>query len=361
MSIENIVQDGFKISNTRGTNSLALNSLAIGTKAYFSTYQSVSNYFDETEEEKHYGSSYFEKYSETILHFQHFFELMLKDILRNEHEILALKFDSKADILITLINGQNVNSEEIEKIQTVEFGVALERTVALIKNKADTPYTFLTMEENKKALKKLTELRNKIWHRGSYIMRYKALDIFIGKYILPLAIEILEAMEYTKKTSKRQLWKYGENFLDIDPLKEIITEIKMKTPRYDKVAVLKELGRASYNSHLGKGFGKIIDDKNEKAHLLAKTELDRIFSRAENILQCPCCGANSLVTYLAEEVVNWEEIEYEENDQLMKMIATDRYEYTEKVRCPNCDFHLYHKGLKDLKEYGFEGMPDYWE
>lgn len=357
--IDEICENGSIIKETKGINALALNSLTIALKAYLSTYQSIAfaniNILKEGINYEYNEREYFLQYSETILHFQHFFELIIKDVLRAENEILALKLNSKKkpdDLVSGVLNGE-FGSNEITKPQTVEFQVALDRLESLVKIEIEkeNEYEFLVSKENKKILEKLNWLRNRIWHRGIYVMNYKALDLLIGQKILPLVQELMQLKSY--KNVKDREWKYGKNALNIDPLTEIIKEMKKEQPEYDKVALLKELGRASYNSHLGIGFGSIVENINTQANLLAKAELDRDFSNANSIHPCPCCGAKSLVSYMEQE------IEYEDDGEYRYVV--NGWEYIKQVKCPHCSFTLNYRELKNLKEYKYENVPDYWK
>lgn len=102
-NIKQISSDGFGIDSLeRSIVSFASISLRTAIRAYFSTFKSTRHYFNvlinpdanSKEEQKEidwqYNTDYIEQYAETIVHFQHFIELVCKEILRKEHELLVL-------------------------------------------------------------------------------------------------------------------------------------------------------------------------------------------------------------------------------------------------------------------------------
>ncbi|QQT22749.1 hypothetical protein [Staphylococcus equorum] len=238
------------------------------------------------------------------------------------------------------------------------FNKLLNRTCKVIELKPEVNFKFIKKFQNE--LKELNSLRNKIWHQGKVMLKYEAFDFLIGQYILPLVKECLEVSEYKEKYRSHKIWRFNKNSLEINPFEDIIEEFKNESPAIDKIAVLKELGRASYYSHYGKGFGSIIDSRNQSANQLAQAELENNLSTNE-ILKCPCCAANSLVTYTYTEITDIEEVEYEdENGNHRIEEFKDYYEYINKVKCANCGFQLNDKGIKNLKEYEFD-VEDYWK
>lgn len=341
-------------------NILALNSLRIAIKAYLSTYQSMRENFDRFTFKENHNRNYFENYSEVILHFQHFFELLIKDILKTKNRLLAFKLSNNDEFLISLIEGLPIKEEKYINSNTLEFRNSLERLIKYIDLKQESGYDFI--KENKKVLIYLSELRNSIWHKGENILTYIALDNLIAKYILPLAEIFLENLNYLSKYDLSRIVGLGKSPLNLNIIKEIKQEIQNKNPKYDRIAVLKELGRASLQSHYGKGFGIMIDSKDESAHQLALAELQNDFSSTNEIITCPSCNAKSLVTYTTEVITDYEEIEYEDilTGQIVCTDIYDSYETVDRVKCVNCSFELLNKGIENLKEYGFE-VEDYWK
>ncbi len=351
MRPKELCDDGFKIEERRNINTLALNSLRVAVKSYFSTYQAISlnaiDIFNDNCEDgrRLYNKSYMEMYSETIVHFQHFFELVLKDILREQNELLALRVEDKPELFIELALGNDIDSQIIEKQKTVEFGTAFERVKALIKKDEYSQYSFLGERDNSEALVQLNIMRNKIWHRGSYVLRYTTLDLYIGRYVLPIVRGLMKLDEYKGLSN---LWKGSNNRLGIDPIEEIIGEIMKPSPSFDKIAFLKELGRASYNNELSKSFGIFNDEIENRAKSIAEKEIENIYTQGAIINNCPSCGVTSLVGYHDTE------IEYEDDEPIAG------WEFIYQVKCHCCNFELRNLGMKNLKDYGFKDEPDYW-
>lgn len=369
MKLKNIKNNEFKIDNDN--NDVVLNSLNIGLKSYFSSYKSIRENFDKRTYSYSHKQDYYENFSETILHFHHFFELILKDLLRKEEELLPLDITCDSYKITELIKKIPLsNDERMEFIQeitsskkkkknfnTLTFYKLLNRTCKVIELKPEVKFKFLA--KHRSEFDYLNYLRNKIWHQGKVMLKYEAFDFLIGQYILPLVKECLEVSEYKEKYRSHKIWRFNKNSLEINPFEDIIEEFKNESPAIDKIAVLKELGRASYYSHYGKGFGSIIDSRNQSANQLAQAELENNLSTNE-ILKCPCCAANSLVTYTYTEITDIEEVEYEdENGNHRIEEFKDYYEYINKVKCANCGFQLNDKGIKNLKEYEFD-VEDYW-
>ncbi|MDK9856023.1 MULTISPECIES: hypothetical protein [Staphylococcus] len=370
MKLKNIKNNEFKIDNDN--NDVVLNSLNIGLKSYFSSYKSIRENFDKRTYSYSHKQDYYENFSETILHFHHFFELILKDLLRKEEELLPLDITCDSYKITELIKKIPLsNDERMEFIQeitsskkkkknfnTLTFYKLLNRTCKVIELKPEVKFKFLA--KHRSEFDYLNYLRNKIWHQGKVMLKYEAFDFLIGQYILPLVKECLEVSEYKEKYRSHKIWRFNKNSLEINPFEDIIEEFKNESPAIDKIAVLKELGRASYYSHYGKGFGSIIDSRNQSANQLAQAELENSLSTNE-ILKCPCCAANSLVTYTHTEITDIEEVEYEdENGNHRIEEFKDYYEYIYKVKCANCGFQLNDKGIKNLKEYEFD-VEDYWK
>ncbi len=347
MNPKELCKDGFKIKELSNKNTSALNSFRVAMRSYFSTYKAIKwnaikIFKHTTDNEELHNRDYIEMYSETIVHFQHFFELVLKDILREANELLALRVENKNDLFVELVLGNNIDSSILEKQNTVEFTTAFERVQVLVKKDEYSQYSFLGEAINKEALNQLNELRNKIWHRGSFVLRYTTLDLFIGRYILPIVTKLVQLDQY----------KYLSNFsaksnnrLETDPVKEIINESSKKSPAFDKIAFFKELARASYNNKLENMFGTFYEEVEDRAKSIAERELTNSFDKGASISDCPCCGIKSLVGYNDADFD-------EENEEAL--------EFTYQVKCHYCNFELNHLGMQNLKNYGFENEPDYW-
>lgn len=137
-----LVNNGFRL-DMRGNvlADFAMLSLNIALKAFFSTYNNMKygiHYFDgathpdqDTIDFNH-PLSYCRACAESIVHFQHFAELVCKEFLRKDHPLLAVDALSKHVIFHKLLKGERVTSEEHEGLKSIEFSEALERVSKLI-------------------------------------------------------------------------------------------------------------------------------------------------------------------------------------------------------------------------------------
>ncbi|MFC5602441.1 hypothetical protein [Sporosarcina koreensis] len=343
-----LCKDGYKMREIRdNVNSLAIISLRTALKAYYSTYSSIKNTggWNESDEtgriDDDFNLKYIESYAETIVHFQHFFELILKDILRKKNELLALRIETQHEVFANLVLGNEIEQSKIDNIKTVEFDTAFKRVQKIIEsNEIGGEYSFLTESNNIEALNQLNIMRNRIWHRGSYVLRYKSLDLFIGRYIFPILEQLMCLEGYDEIES---WWKGRKNRLNIDPIKEIIKENREINPSFDKIAFLKEFGRANYNNPLGYGFGIFENDIKDQAKRIAEG------AHGVVIHNCPVCGVDSLVGYEDTEV------DYEEDGEVV-----DAWRFIYQVKCHCCHFEMRNLGMRNLEEYGYD-EPDYWQ
>lgn len=343
------LEDIFKLRN-RGIDSVAFLSLNIALKSYMSTYKNVSIcgsvYLNESPNtEMRPNMEYIKNYSETITHFQHFFELVFKDILRTEHELLVLEIVNKHDLLYKMLQNESVKEIELEGINTISFKVALDRLCALIdSNRIDKNYSFI--KDNKREFESLNTLRNRIWHRGRFVMNYRVLDLYIGRYILPIVKQVANLPKYI---DLNHYWKYKPLELELDPIDEIIIECTRDNPKYDKIAFLKELGRASYDNPLsGVAFAHHFDEAIKvRSSLIAKNELVDSWEGEYRIIDCPVCGVHSLVKY--EE----SDFDYDGNQIIHWTVVWN-------VKCFCCSLEYYRSGLKNPKEYGYN-FPNLWD
>lgn len=348
--IRNLCSDGFAIPDLgRSMDSIAFLSLKAALKSYFSTYRAMAYYgrqlFENKLENHSYSSEYIEQYFETIIHFQHFFELICKDILREENELLVLNIDNNHEVLLKLVKGEEVQSDELVNIKTIEFDRTFNRLCDLItKGKLNSNYSFFTDKNTKEALKQLNIMRNRIWHRGIYVMKYKDLDLFIGKYILPIVKEIISLEKYSKLD---RFWRYRQKELKIDPFEEIINTCSKENPNIDHIAFLKEIGRAAYHNPHSHGFGFMKDEIANRAIRIAINEIP--FEDKESyLIKCPVCSTNSLVKYLESDG---------EIDEQGK--CSSYWTWVNNVKCYCCSFELQSSGLKNPSEYGYD-LSDFW-
>lgn len=310
--INNIINDGIILSESMSRPAtLPLLSLEIALRAYFSTYQQVSmNFFlsSENEEVRFFENegnghqiSYYTSCFETIIHFQHFAELVCKAFLRNEHPLLAVDSSQSTNIFYKLLNKMPISSDEQDSLKSVEFGKSLERicTLAEITTNNENKVRYKLFLKWRKPLEHLNSLRNRLWHRGTFILKYPALDQFIGGYILPFVSEIVNLPEY----SNSDFWKYKPLDCGIDPLTDIAKKLSNNSEyNMHEIAILKELGNAAYTNPLWIGTmfsadDPIVEQKNEYTRKNIESEAIVVLAsrNAKRITKCPVCGINSLI------------------------------------------------------------------
>lgn len=360
--LDRIAKDGFRIPD-RGGRLLdsGLLSLKIALKSYFSTYQSMRYSLhvfkptsdweqDEIDSQHHYR--YFEACTETVIHFQHFAELFVKEALRKEHPLLVNEASSKPLTLYKLLKRKPISSSEWETVNTVEFREAFTRFISLLDagNIKDRKLQFVKSYE--KPLKKLNVLRNRMWHRGTFILRYPALDEYIGKYILPFINDIFALPRYSRLVD---LWKYNDLHCVIDPITEIINTLQNNTYNIGKIALLKELGRAAYANPIREGgFLKHFNEElRARAEHIADGEAKG--PNVERISICPVCGVNSLVIY-NEIYTNVDDLV--EDEELKEPYKAWRY--TWQVKCMCCTFEIHDNDIENPGTYGLP-IEDYWK
>lgn len=343
MDIEDIKKNGgFYINETKPRiKDIALLSLRLSLKAYFSTYKSVSSYISVLNDSKtpiheknhRYSNAYIENATEAISHFQHFIELVIKGILRNKHELLTIDAGKYHTVLFDLLTNKKVSEENINKSKQIEFSEALNRLIELIQTDRISKETYGFIKNARHWIDGINYLRNRIAHRGVYIVRIDSLDFLFGKYIFPFIKEI-SSLEGYANIGK---WGYQNNKLDINPIEKIIEHFNGSSYSMTKVALLKEIGRASYSNPIRK-----IDYFNHNSTEIRQAELiSKHIAKEQFIFEvkiCPICGTKSLIKY---QVI--EDYPQSEDDDFSNSVA---YIYNAKCFC--CSFELYHS-LTDLE------------
>jgi hypothetical protein len=226
-TLDVIANDAFSLDEFEGVRDYTLASLEIGLRAYVSTPRSIHGDLHltepatdsdaETQREKQSDLDYnmFALYREaafeTIVHLQHFAELAVKDALRQDHELLVVLADNHHEQLHDLLHG--AQPTEIENLQAIEFSTALARACALIKaGKLDAKYAFIV--RHRPFLEKLSKLRNRLWHRGTLVLRYRALDELVGRFALPFVNAAAALAPYSKYSS----WQPKPLHCGLEPL-----------------------------------------------------------------------------------------------------------------------------------------------
>ncbi|EOU1571270.1 hypothetical protein ACHM17_08170 [Clostridium perfringens] len=331
----------FKIDDTNSAlKNVSMFSLKIALNSYFKTYLSIMSSFelDEKFDEKHikYEKEYIEAYIETIVHFQHFFELIIKDILEKEHILLSVRATNEPVILHKLVNNEQISQTEYEKLYSIEFSDALKSICKLLDDGRINREKYGFIKQYKLTLEYINTLRNRIWHKGKVILTYRALDELVCKYILPIVKEVISLDEYI---DKQVIWKPKDLIgIDINLIDEMIVEMKKESYDLSKLSFLKEAGRAGYNRWISEKSNFFNDKRLEEL-----TDLENKNEILGKIEICPVCGKKTLCIYqYVEEILNGYGVII---DALGK--------------CINCNFTI-NRAIKDLSEYGYD-FNKFWE
>ncbi|MDO8331728.1 MAG: hypothetical protein Q7T36_14775 [Fluviicoccus sp.] len=360
MKIEDLKKESFTLEKKQAYSlDLALISLRLAIKAYFSTYKANPTYLgiinskalhNTKAADNHHTTDFCEASTETIFHFQHFAELSCKKILRDVHPLLCDVAIKKPLVLYKLLKNESLTADESQSVKSIEFSETLENLIVLINKKALIDHDKLSfIIEHKETLKALNDLRNRISHRGLFIMRYKALDIFIGKYIFPFVIAMTD---HCYPNSTRNYWFPKKTACSIDPIHEIITECNLTAPNHKKIALLKEMGRASYENPLeieantdktvGLTFSELFNERTKKRAVqvanFEQTEGNRIK------IKCPVCGMPTLIIY--------KETHCDDDDGTY-------FDYAYEAKCECCTFSI-HYDVDIPDEYEKFGIENYW-
>lgn len=365
-----ISEDGFLLPDYGGKiTSLALLSLRLAIKSFFETYQ-IMKYslhvfdknllgteLDEREIDFQHTSTYIEKSTEAVLHLHHFIELVCKDFLRAENQLLADEPRTNHVILHKLIKGEPLTDEDTQKLRSIEFNKALDRLCTLIDEQRIDEYSSLRfISKDRKFLAQLNTLRNRLLHRGIYSLRYPALDKLFGEYALPFIQNVIVLPLYS---GNEGFWKYIDLYCGIDPIELIIGEFQSSSETYNtgKVAMLKELGRAAFHqprfAHFRvRDIGKkkyrpyfVDNGLIERAERIATTET----SNVAEVRICPVCGVKSLVIY--------DDIEVEGEDPI-EGTYEKAWRHTCQVVCMSCTFEVNHH-LGNPSDYDLP-FDDFW-
>jgi hypothetical protein len=366
--LQKISNEGFSLDEIgRRDLVIAFLSLRSAINAWFSTYQCFRNQFinadpnsdlnvvDENESDipeyvrnyrrRLHPLQYFEAYSEAILRFHHFFELVLKSILRSEHELLAGEIKNHPVLLYQLLKNEKVDIEQLRKIKSLEFSDSLLRVVSLVQNKKLDAHKYQFIVDNKNILEKLNEFRNRLVHRGTFVLPYASLDEFVGICLLPI---VNASTQLPGFSGKENLWKYPALSCEIDPINEICEVMKTDPINFQEIALIKELGRAAYLNPIPRR-GIVVDLKGirRRSEAIAKQEVTTGNSGIFDVLNCPVCGCKSLLRMFDIESENPDP----ENPGKLRL-------FTYQIECLICTFEI-NQEISNASNFNLP-IDDYW-
>jgi hypothetical protein len=348
-----VADDGYGLPDaTRTLKGFALLSLRIAMRAYFSTYKdshtfhtfAAADYEPGEKTDFHHSTKYYSLYGQTIVHFQHFAELVCKDILRAKHDLLVFDAASKSLLLDMLLQGDTITAKDYEQINSVEFSTALNRLADLLDaNRLDARYHFFRTA--KPFLQQLNSLRNRLLHRGTYVLRYRALDEFVGAYVFPFVKQVVAQPEYS---NQGDFWRHKPLKCGIDPMDTITAEWAKGEYDVKKVALLKELGRAAYESPADDDpmFVAMTTRDHERVERRASAEVEQL--GGAEVRDCPVCGLKAFVVYEDFEA---------ETDDYGNPVGGRWYPYL--LRCSGCTLEI-DGNFANPSEYGLV-IHDFWK
>lgn len=369
MDIKNIIEQGYFIKDIEKDHSnLAKLSLMESLKLFFKTaddiHLSATRILDEEcnikleEKRKDYGLNYAVDACYSLIHLQHFIELYIKGVLGNIDKLLVYDL-SKNPLLYykALENRENVLDEELENVYFIEFAEAKKRLENLIKNKVISNYDFLLNHSS--TMDEINRLRNRIAHRGVFVLDYNALDELYGNYVFRFVKDIAH-----NDSNYNDIFQYCMtlNNNKIKPFEDIISEYSNQPPNKYKIYVLKMIGYSAYNNSIPSNlpqdqsnnnslfdykpnefYNKWLQERRDKASKIAESIVNINDGGYLKISECPVCKCKTL-------------IEAEDTAEDDKDIP---YSYVYNIECSQCGFKLSgidflngnYNGLKNVINY----------
>lgn len=330
--IEQVVQDCFRLGDFDTPYDAAIASARLALRAYVATAQAVHSLHvtapgrdeeDQRTNDFNLGARYRDGAFEAIIHFQHFAELVVKAALRSDHELLVVIGERHHELLHALLHGHPVPAEDERRLQTIEASAALSRaTTLLASGQLDAAWSFIA--DHQQTIERLNGLRNRLWHRGAVVMRYRALDELIGGYALAFLERVVQHPAYA---GRERLWAHKPLACGLNPLRLIAAEMAQPRWSVEKVAFLKELARAAYENPLEDLPLLERDNRRKRARAEALAN-EHPQHEADRVTRCPVCATEALVVYRTSDIV------HDENGDERGV------DYTWLARCEGCSLDL---------------------
>jgi len=354
-SMKDVVDDGFRpadLESDRIHPDLMFASARLALRAFAETSRAIHGSLhvtepaDSEEDQKtrdfNLSSRYRDAAFETIIHLQHFAELVIKDALRRDHELLVVITGDEHELLHRLLHGETLQGTEERKLQAVEASLALRRLCALRKvGRLDPTYDFVVT--SRQFLEVLNGLRNRLWHRGTYTLRFAALDELVGRYALPFVHQVCAHAAYQKRAAVLEPQPLA---CGIKPFDEIAAELSKTQWSVRKVAFLKELARAAYeNPFFDSPWFKDDNDRLRKRAELVVNEFPE--HAVAEVIDCPVCGVEACAVYVTSDL-----FEDEHGNECSR-------DWTWLAKCEACTLEL-RAEYGNPSEHGWTTIPDLW-
>lgn len=311
---------------------------------HFYSNKQLADSFDQIKKDGLHGKNYTVDACNAIVQFQHFLELFLKDVLLQVSDLMVYDPSQQPLLLYKMINGEHINNSELEKLKFIEFSEALNRVKALYKHgKLDPSYNFLA--KYFELFKQVNTLRNRIAHRGAFIIRHTALDKIFGQYILPFIKELESNVDEYSASLSRWMNIKDDAF---KPFDLIISEYQKTNPSEYAVYTFKLMAYAGYHNSLQYGlagyFQSFLDKTIKEAESIAKIVAgDDMF----DVKICPICGCKTFIEYTDSE---------DEEDDKGNIIGL--WTYVSQMKCNQCGFLLRDWLGREIKDLRL--IPDYF-
>lgn len=342
-NIDKLIKDGYQITS-HGSHELEIATISLrkALLAYFGSFKEIKSHIDIVikQDDSLHIKGYIDSYFESIIHFQHFFELACKHILKQVHPLMFNIAYKDTVIFYNLLKGNVVSESTYENLHTIEFSETLTRLDKLTTENIPelSQYADLFESKNVITLNKLNVLRNRLWHRGLYVLRLKSYDEFICRYILPITIQFTEKLGLSNILSQN-------TFNNTNPITMLIESFdKEKNQDYFSINLIKEIARACYLNPLVQTNKSDVyffeSDNSAKLNEIYRTTDILANEHYAVISECPVCGIKSLLKMIEDVHIYDEETDSEEVNS-----------HIASVKCVCCSFSITEKMI--IKDYGF--------
>lgn len=351
MNLNDLIKDGFYVSEVKDNRgNIADYSLLGALKSYFSTAEDLdwylsrkdNNTLKDKEAKELLVGPYARDACNAITQFQHFFELFLKDILLEHSQLLVYDASQKPELLIKLIGNESISDSELENMHFIECSEAIVRIKALHNiGKLDPKYHFIA--NYFELFEKLNRLRNRIAHRGAFIVNPSALDEIFGKHIIPFVNQLKGVSGYIHVES----WTFNLKQQNLNPFDAIAKEYQNAKVDENKIHLYKLIGSAAYKNRIDFYMNDIFGDY-EKIQKKAEENANRLVEQfMSDVVECPVCGCKSFVYELDN---------YDDEDEFGNVTICETYVY--RISCEQCGFHIEHWLLNKLRGFNIP-IQDY--
>lgn len=316
----------------------------------------------------------------SIVSFERFFELFIKDLLKKTNPKLAQSEENRSRSnstwnLLTKIQTKTFRPfipAPGKGIHSAPFSVTLKRFYDLIDYSKDAtknsnrlvkkfaktiqPFSFLDDADYKATFEFINWYRDRILHNGNKLPTMRLLDFIVTQRIIPIANRILQADKEIPTD-----WLYFTTTISGIKILDHMMNLKFEVTNQKSgkkigetfdtlllIAHLKELGRANMNMNNGVKRNHATYEYNYKdpfgrGERFAQIEKEK-YPDAREIKKCPCCSGQSLVLYR----INGTDLPIPSQTNI------------DWIKCYTCEYHLRYN-VFDLHYFdrNFEKLFDY--